>query len=107
MTTPGIVGTGGEEEPGGAVPPYEGRTESMEESTTGSVQDGVRVGGATGPALDDEFKAPMPADTPGGRTASPADEQPAAETPEGAADEGSDDTPSHVMGAPKGEKGGA
>jgi len=102
------LSAGGDQEPGGVVPPYDGRTESMDASTTGSMQDGVRVGGATGAVEDDEFKAPLPADTPGGRTVTPADEQPAELTPDGAApDEGSDETGTHIPGAPKGHKGGA
>lgn len=98
----------GEQEPGGVVPPYEGRKESAEaDQQGGTVRDGVRVGGATGPVEDDERKAPDPAETPGGRTASPGDEQPAAEMPDGpSAEEGADVT-SHVAGVPKGERGGA
>ncbi|MEO6712476.1 MAG: hypothetical protein ABIM89_03490 [Mycobacteriales bacterium] len=107
MTKPGITGNGGEEVPGGVVPPYDGRKESMDESTTGSMQDGVRVGGATAAVEDDEFKAPKPADTPGGATTTPADEQPAMDAPDDAPSNEGDDTGTHTPGVPKGEKGGA
>src|SRR5581483_4173907 len=43
---------------------------------------GANVGGATGPVEDAEYKSPAPDSTPGGATASPADEQPASEAPE-------------------------
>jgi hypothetical protein len=68
---------------GKAVPPYEGRRESADvDSKEESTRDGVKVGGATGPVEDDEYKAADPAATPGGHTGSPADEQAASEMPE-------------------------
>jgi hypothetical protein len=77
---------------GKAVPPYEGRRESADvtdpsyRGPTGgepaSSREGARVGGATGPVVDDEPKAPDPADTPGGATGSPSDEQPASLAPQ-------------------------
>jgi len=98
----------GEPEPGGVLPPYEGRKESAEIDEDGSsYRDGVRVGGATGPIVDDDLKADRPSDTPGGRTASPGDEQPAADMPDGPSAEGGADITSHVPGAPKGEDGGS
>ena len=98
----------GEQEPGGVVPPYDGRTQSAEPDQEGeTMRDGVRVGGATGPVTDAEPKAADPASTPGGRTSSPADEQPAADQPDGPSAEQGADAPSHVPGAPKGEQGGA
>jgi hypothetical protein len=98
----------GEQEPGGLVPPYDGRKESAEIDEHGStMRDGVRVGGATGPVVDDEYKAPSPSDTPGGRAASPGDTQPAAEQPDGPDREEGADAPAHVPGVPKGESGGA
>lgn len=97
-----------EPEPGGAVPPYEGRKESADpDQEGGSVRDGVRVGGATGPVDDDQPKAPDPSDTPGGRTASPGDEQPAADMPDGESAEQGDDSTSHQPGAARGEDGGS
>ena len=100
---------GGELEPGGVVPPYEGRTESMDDTASeqGSMRDGVRVGGATGAVEDDEFKAPKPAETPGGRTASPGDTQLAQDMPDGTSEEQGVDLTAHVPGAPTGEQGGA
>jgi hypothetical protein len=97
----------GEQQPGGAVPPYEGRkTQAEPDQEGGTYRDGARVGGATGPVEDDDFKADSPSDTPGGRSASPADEQPAAEMPGGRDPETGDDRTSHIAGVPKGEDGG-
>lgn len=81
------LSVGGEQEPGGDVPPYDGRSEDVPVKTDGSdYRDGVRVGGATGPVESSQESAwPDPEDTPGGRTGTPADEQPAADEP--AADE--------------------
>lgn len=63
---------------GRAVPPYEGRREAADvDGADEAVQDGAYVGGATGPVADDRMKAPDPAETEGGATTSPADEQPA------------------------------
>jgi hypothetical protein len=75
----------GETEPGGAVPPYEGRTEAGD-------------GGETA----DGLTSPAPEDTPGGRTASPADDQPAVDTPDA---EPSDPGvgPAHIPGTQRGE----
>lgn len=102
------VSPGGEQEPGGVVPPYEGRKESAEpDQEGGSHREGVRVGGATGPVDDDRPKAADPSDTSGGRTASPAEEQPAEEMPDGASAEQGTDATAHVAGTPKGERGGA
>ncbi len=99
--------SGGEQEPGGLVPPYDGRKQSAEPNQEGGTyRDGARVGGATGPVDDDQFKAPSPSDTPGGRTGSPGDEQPAAQMPDGESAEAGDDRTAHVSGTPKGEQGG-
>ncbi len=102
------LATGGKQEPGGVVPPYDGRKTSAEpEQEGGTMREGVRVGGATGPVTDDSMKAPDPADTPGGRTAAPGDEQPAADMPDGESAEQGVDVTSHMPGTPKGEGGGA
>jgi hypothetical protein len=102
------LSTGGRQEPGGAVPPYEGRKEKAEPTQEGgTTRGGVRVGGATGPVADDDPKAPDPEDTPGGRTAAPADEQPAIDLSEGRPVDPGVDLTSHVAGVPKGERGGA
>jgi len=93
----------GEQEPGGIVPPYDGRTTGSKPDESSSYRDGVRVGGATGPVVDDEPKAPAPEDTPGGRTTSPADEEPAADLPDGKPDDDGVDITSHISGVPKGE----
>jgi hypothetical protein len=97
----------GEQEPGGVVPPYEGRQESGEvarnDSPDGVVVDGADVGGAQGMVeTRSGLNFPKPEDTPGGRTTSPADEQPAEESGGGApTEEGTG--PAHTPGTPKGE----
>ena len=79
---------------GRAIPPYDGRK-------TG----GANVGGGRGPVTDADYKSPSPSDTPGGRSKSPADEQPASQMPESDRD---DDRvgPAHVPGAGRGESKG-
>ncbi|MDT5146209.1 MAG: hypothetical protein QOC58_854 [Mycobacterium sp.] len=79
---------------GSAVPPYEGRRQGAAVDEGGT--------GATGPVTDSGFKSPSPSSTPGGRTQSPADEQPASDMPETDRD---DDRvgPAHVAGTPRGE----
>ena len=64
---------GGTQEPGGPVPPYEGRTEGGEVKSDGSdYRDGARVGGATGPVESSDAEASQgpinPPGGPGGRT---------------------------------------
>ncbi|OBG28664.1 hypothetical protein A5764_02180 [Mycobacterium sp. 852002-51057_SCH5723018] len=83
---------------GSAVPPYEGRQESAAGGSEGA-------GGATGPAADSSFKSASPSDTPGGRSQSPADEQPASEMPESDRDDDSVG-PAHVEGTGRGESKG-
>jgi hypothetical protein len=88
---------------GSTVPPYEGRRTAADiDDRSRSVRDGAKVGGATGPVVDDEMKAPDPRDTPRGATGSPADEQPASLAPETDLD---DDRvgPAHSGGVPRGE----
>jgi len=69
---------------GKELPPYEGRQGGQEVDGEEKVhRNGANVGGATGPAESDERKAPEPADTPGGATASPADEDDAGEDAKG------------------------
>ena len=83
-----------------AVPPYEGRRTSA--APTGADAGSARTGGATGPQSDSGYKAPAPGATPGGRTASPADEQPASRMPE--TDRDDDMTgPAHAAGTGRGE----
>ncbi len=85
-----------------AVPPYEGRKESADSGGQTSKQ-GVRTGGATAPTTDDEMKSPEPADTPGGATASPADEHPAAEMSETEESEGESSEATHDPGTGRAE----
>jgi len=86
-----------------SLPPYEGRRESADVDGPGeSSKDAAKVGGATGPVVDDEMKAADPADTEGGAVASPSDEQPASDMPESDTD---DDMvgPSHTPGTGRAE----
>ncbi|MBO0866607.1 MAG: hypothetical protein J2P16_16225 [Mycobacterium sp.] len=102
------VGGGGETIPpqdtGSAVPPYEGRQASATSigEQGSSTKGGAGIGGATQPVADPEYKSPAPGDTEGGATASPADEQPAAQQPETDRD---DDAPgpAHTTGTGRGE----
>lgn len=65
---------------GKTVPPYDDRKKGADvDSQDESTKDGAKTGGASGLVEDDESKAPDPAQTEGGATASPADEQPASE----------------------------
>ncbi len=100
----------GEQEPGGLVPPYEDRQKSGEvdrdHTEDGPVVDGANVGGARGMVeTQSGLNAPVPEDTPGGRTASPSDEQPAAQSGgDAATDQGTG--PAHVPGTPRAEDSG-
>ncbi|MGE2713520.1 hypothetical protein ACQI4L_05645 [Mycolicibacterium litorale] len=84
-----------------AVPPYEGRQTTAKADTGGGGGE-TRTGGAVKPVTDTDYKDPSPQTTPGGATASPADEQPAASMPETDRD---DDVvgPSHTAGTARGE----
>ena len=85
-----------------AVPPYEGRqTEAKPEGGQGE-DSPEATGGAVKPVTDTSYKDPAPGDTPGGATASPADEQPASQMPETDRD---DDRvgPSHAAGTGRAE----
>ena len=82
------------------TPPYEGRqTEAKPGSGEGA---GARTGGATAPTTDSDYKSPAPGSTPGGATASPADEQPASQ---GSESDTADDRvgPSHTGGTHRAE----
>jgi hypothetical protein len=83
------------------LPPYEGRqTHAKPETEAGDA--GGRNEGAAIPTGDESYKSPAPDSTPGGATASPADEQPASEQSETELD---DDRvgPAHVPGTGKAE----
>ena len=84
-----------------AVPPYEGR-QTTAKPADGGDEGGARTAGAVKPVTDTDYKAPAPGQTPGGATASPADEQPASGQPE---TDTADDSvgPSHVPGTGQGE----
>ncbi|MCU1695022.1 MAG: hypothetical protein JWR34_1085 [Mycobacterium sp.] len=85
---------------GSAIPPYEGR------ETSGKVSgqtDDPGTGGATRPEKDAEYRSQKPADTRGGATASPADEQPASQAPETRGHDKGADAPAHVTGTRRGE----
>jgi hypothetical protein len=88
---------------GSTVPPYEGRRADADiDPQEESSKDEARVGGATGPVADPSSKAPDPAETERGATASPADEQPADQMAE--AEESDPGVgPAHVPGTRRGE----
>lgn len=85
-----------------AVPPYEGRQTSAKPPGDQTEGQGASTGGAVKPTPDGDFKETSQQSTPGGATASPADEQPAAHAPETQRD---DDQvgPGHVGGVGKAE----
>jgi hypothetical protein len=97
------VAPGGEEEIGGLVPPYEGRKEEADLDRGRPPQADANVRGATNPVPVDDpgLTDPDPESTPGGATASPADEQPAAEADGGGDYEGTG--PAHTPGVARGE----
>lgn len=68
------------------VPPYEGRQKAAQDRAFQPAENstGANTGGAGQPVIDPEFKAPSPEETPKGRTASPAGEQPASTVDESA-----------------------
>ncbi len=92
-----------------AVPPYEGRKESADVDTAGAgadadtVRDGADIGGAERPRQSGETRAPEPQETERGATASPADEQPAAESPQDEPDPEQGTGPAHQTGQERAE----
>ena len=101
--TYGGTGESPPQDTGRAIPPYDGRQESGAVLPAGAEgAGGANVGGASGPVSHSDYKSPSPSDTPGGRSQSPADEQPASQMPESDRD---DDRvgPAHVAGAGRGE----
>lgn len=85
-----------------AVPPYEGRQTTAKPEGGQGGDSAERTGGAVKPVTDPSYKAPAPQDTPGGATASPAEEQPASQMPETDRD---DDRvgPAHTAGTGRAE----
>lgn len=86
-----------------AVPPYEGRQTSAKPDGGADKGGEARTGGATAPTTDPDYKAPAPGQTPGGATASPAEQQPASQASESDRD---DDRvgPAHMPGTGRGER---
>lgn len=83
-----------------ALPPYEGRQTEAKSGSAGG--QGANTGGAAAPTTDADYKSPAPGSTPGGATASPADEQPASQ---GSESENDDDSvgPRHAAGTRRAE----
>lgn len=97
----GGAGTSKPKDTDPVLPPYEGRqTHAKPESESGDTSG--RNEGAAIPTSDPGYKSPAPDSTPGGATASPADEQPASEQSETERD---DDRvgPAHVSGTGQAE----
>ncbi len=92
-----------------AVPPYEGRRESADVDTdgaggdAGTTRDGADIGGAERPRQSSETTAPDPQETERGATASPADEQPAADAPQDEPDPEQGTGPAHQAGQERAE----
>lgn len=84
------------------LPPYEGRQTHAKPEGDAAGGEGGRNEGAAVPTSDPEYKSPAPDATPGGATASPADEQPASEQSETDLDDDSAG-PAHVPGAGRAE----
>jgi len=83
------------------LPPYEGRQKTSKPAEGGD-EGGERTGGAVKPVTDADYKSPAPRDTPGGATASPADEQPASQMPESDRDDDREG-PAHAAGTGRAE----
>lgn len=98
------LSTSGEQEMGGAVPPYEGRQESgeIDDKGAGPYQDGVHTGGAAGPVSSESEGTDRaePSESPGGATTSPAEEFQGGNA-DGESDPGVG--PSHVAGTGRAE----
>jgi hypothetical protein len=99
-TVYGETGTIPPQDTGSAIPPYEGRQTSGKVS--GQTGD-PGTGGSTRPEEDSEYRSPKPADTPGGATASPADEQPASQGSETQTDDEGVEAPAQATGTRRGE----
>ena len=82
------------------VPPYEGRQTSAKDIDTA---DDSGTGGASRPEKDSEYRSSKPQHTPGGATASPADDQPASQGSETESDDEGAEAPAHVAGTRRGE----
>jgi hypothetical protein len=105
------VHPGGETEMGGPVPmtpgPYDERKHSADDLDTAAPDADATVGGATGPRRTDaELTSERPEDTPGGRTGSPADEQPATEFADQEGEAVTATGPAHYPGTSRGEEYG-
>ena len=85
-----------------AVPPYEGRQTSAKPAAAGTGSAGAETGGAVKPTEESGYKSAAPGQTPGGATASPAEEHPASQTSE--TDRGDDMVgPGHMPGTGRAE----
>jgi hypothetical protein len=88
------------QDPGPAIPPYEGRQTSAKDI---GAADDPGTGGASRPEEDSAYRSPKPQDTPGGATASPADEQPASHGSETESDDEGVEAPAQASGTRRGE----
>ena len=87
---------------GTSVPPYDDRKETAD-SGEGTASDDASTAGAAAPASGDEPAEPVPEETEGGATASPADEQPAQEESDDPGAGTGETGPSHSAGAGRAE----
>ena len=99
-TGDGGIGTNPPQKTEAVIPPYEGRQTSAKD--VGHAED-PGTGGASSPEKDSEYRSPKPQDTPGGATASPADEQPASQGSETESHDEGVEAPAQVGGTRRGE----
>ena len=99
-TGDGGIGTNPSQKTEAVLPPYEGRQTSAKDIDHA---DDPGTGGASRPEKDPEYRSPKPQDTPGGATASPADEQPASQGSETGSDDEGVEAPAQVGGSRSGE----
>jgi hypothetical protein len=93
-------GTAPSRDAGAALPPYEGRQTSAKDI---GLAEGSSAVGAARPEENSEYRSPKPQDTPGGATASPADEQPASQASETQGDDEGVEAPAQAAGTRRGE----
>lgn len=99
----GGTGTTPPQDTGSAVPPYEGRKQAADiADSSASEVGGAKVGGASRPVADPEYKSPAPGDTARGATGSPAVEDSGTDAPDR---EGHDEGvgPAHMPGTGRAE----
>ena len=88
---------------GTTVPPYDDRKETADSGEGTASEDPSTAGAAAPTSSDDELSEPDPDRTPGGATASPADEQPAQQESDDPGEGTGETGPSHTVGTGRAE----